>query len=346
MASRFIASLALVLVMSSVAEVAEAQTLSNQSFQLQYDASGIRSLKRTNDVHDTDYIAANGALGRLLIRYRAAPNGDWRELREMVPRTVPAGNRTIGYSLGTWQPTLAARSTGGAAVGAAGVRALNDGVVPSAPAGGGRGGGPGARAGGPGAGGPPIDAPLFTWAGSRGATQWVQYTFPGEETVSKTEVFWTTPPQSWRLLYQDGSQWKDVAARGPYALDVNAFTAVEFAPVKTMAMRLEVTMAPAATVALAEWRVGPDPVLASPPDLQVQQAFTLDGEALDWTVTLTNDAARPVEIGDLAVPFNFAERTGARGDIYTRKLLGTPTSVATGRGCIGSAATARDRISS
>ena len=29
----------------------------------------------------------------------------------------------------------------------------------------------------------------------------------------------------------------------------------------------------------------------------------------------------PVEIGDLAVPFAFAERAGARGDIYTKKLL-------------------------
>ena len=38
-------------------------------------------------------------------------------------------------------------------------------------------------------------------------------------------------------------------------------------------------------------------------------------------VTLANDDARRIEIGDLAVPFNFAERTGARGDIYTRKLL-------------------------
>ena len=35
------------------------------------------------------------------------------------------------------------------------------------------------------------DVPIFTWAGSRGATQWVQYTFPGEENVSTTDVFWT-----------------------------------------------------------------------------------------------------------------------------------------------------------
>src|SRR5262245_10831526 len=207
--SVFVAAIALLIDLFS--QPAHAQQLANEAFQLQYDATGIHSLKRTNDVYDTDYIAANGALGRLVVRYRTTRNGDWRELREMVlaPQTGP---RAIGYTLGSWQPTLAARSTGGAAVGAAGVRALNDGVVPVVNAGGGRGGGAGARGGGPGAAGAAADVPLFTWAGSRGATQWVQYTFPGDETVSKAEVFWTTPPQSWRLLYQDGLQWKEVTA--------------------------------------------------------------------------------------------------------------------------------------
>jgi hypothetical protein len=162
--------------------------------------------------------------------------------------------------------------------------------------------------------------PLFTWAGSRGATQWVQYTFPGDEIVSRAEVFWTTPPQSWRLVYQDGASWKEIATRGPYGVAANVFTAVEFAPVKTTAMRLEVTMAPTANVALAEWRVGPAPALA-PADLRVNQAFALEGDTLAWTIVLANAGARPMEIGDLAVPFNFAERAGGRSDIYTHKLL-------------------------
>ena len=130
-------------------------------------------------------------------------------------------------------------------------------------------------------------------------------------------------------------------ARRRTASTPNAFTPIEFAPVKTMAMRVEVTMAPTATVALAEWRVGPDPTLAPPADLHVDQTFALDGDALAWTITLANSGARPVEIGDLAVPFNFAERAGARGDIYTRKLLRhSLRRPATARGCTGSAATA------
>src|SRR6185436_19921415 len=108
---------------------------------------------------------------------------------------------------------------------------------------------------------------------------------------------------------------------GAYGRQTNAFSPVEFAPVKTMALRVEVTMTPDATPALAEWRVGPDPALAPAADLTVSETFRLQDEILEWTIVLTNEGARPVEIGDLAVPFTFAERAGARGDIYTKKLL-------------------------
>ena len=80
-------------------------------------------------------------------------------------------------------------------------------------------------------------------------------------------------------------------------------------------------MAKDATVGLAEWRVGDDAPIVANEDLSATQTFAFAGDALEWTVTLANTGTRPVEIGDLAVPFNFAERTGARGDIYTRKLL-------------------------
>ena len=133
------------LIVGAFTHAALADDLSNHAFRIQYDGSGIRSLKRTGDSHDTDYIAANGSLGRLLVRYRTSAHGDWRELRDLLLSDRPPGGRTIGYTLGTWLPTLAARSTAGAAVGAAGLRALNDGLVPIAPPAGrgGRGAGPG-----------------------------------------------------------------------------------------------------------------------------------------------------------------------------------------------------------
>ena len=78
------------LILAVVAAPAGADDLFNNAFRIQYDESGVRSLRRTNDVHDTDYIAANGRLGRLLVRYRTAVNGDWRELRELFQNEMTA----------------------------------------------------------------------------------------------------------------------------------------------------------------------------------------------------------------------------------------------------------------
>lgn len=94
-----------------------ADDLSNKAFQIHYDESGIRSLNRTGDVHDTDYILENGRLGRLLVRYRTATNGDWRELRELV-MTGQLPGRSVSYTLGARLPTLTSQSTAAAATGA------------------------------------------------------------------------------------------------------------------------------------------------------------------------------------------------------------------------------------
>ncbi len=227
----------------------------------------------------------------------------------------PRAGTSISYMVGARQPTLSSRSTAAAATGAAGLRGLNDGLVPDAPA------PAGGRAAGPGGGAPAFDAPVFTWSGSRGPSQWVQYTFPDDQELSRVDVFWIRPPDSWRLVYQVNGEWKEVAVRGSYGTAAGAYTSVEFEPVKTMAMRIEARMAADATVSLAEWRVGGDPQVGAAADLNVTQSFALADESLQWTVTLNNRGTRPAEIGDLAVPFPFAERTGARGDIYTKKLL-------------------------
>jgi hypothetical protein len=304
------------------------QTLAGQAFRIEYDGSGIRSLARTNDVHDTNYIAANGRLGHLVIRCRSTPQGDWREVREMVGVDRSADGRTISYIVGTRLPTLAARSTASAQVGAGSLRALNDGRVPAQPAAGrGAQGSAVPPAGGRGA---VEQIPIFTWQGARGETQWVQLTFPDAEEVSSAQVHWVsgqqagatlTLPESWRLLYRDGKAWKEVQATAPFGTEANAFTTIAFAPVRTAAMRIEVRLARDATAGVADWRIGPERIAAPLADLEVKESFTLAGEALDWTITLANAGNRPIEVGDLAVPFAFAERTPPRTEIYTHKLL-------------------------
>jgi len=134
-------ALAASLLIAGTGSAAVADDLANRAFQLQFDASGIRSLRRTADVHDTDYIAANGALGRLLIRFRSTPNGHWRELRELLlraPSSTTGGPQAIEYALGTLLPTLASKASPSAVRGVGTLRGLNDGLVPVPPGAGGR----------------------------------------------------------------------------------------------------------------------------------------------------------------------------------------------------------------
>ena len=299
------------------------QQLTNSAFQIQYDVNGIRSLKRTNDVHDTDYIAANGRLGRLMIRYRTTRNGDWRELHEMLLRQGTPSS--VSFEFGRLRPTLAQRASPIAERGVGGLRALSDGLLPAPRETSGRGAPPRT-------GQPPPEVPSFSWTvganepgaggtGAVGVTRWVQYVFASPEQVSRTQVFWNAPPRSWRLLYLDAGEWKEVQATGAYTVAPSALAAVEFAPVKTIALRLEATLEGRGPVSLSEWAVGPDPELEPPGDLNVVQTFDLNGDALEWTIRLANRTTRPIEVADLAVPLAFAERAGARGEIYTKKLM-------------------------
>ena len=64
-------------------------------------------------------------------------------------------------------------------------------------------------------------------------------------------------PQGARLLYRDGDEWKPVTLRGanavPIALD--RWCEVQFAPVATTALRLEVTQQEKWSSGVLEWRL-------------------------------------------------------------------------------------------
>ena len=79
-----------------------------------------------------------------------------------------------------------------------------------------------------------------------GTAAWIEYELKAPARVSSTKVYWFDDrrfcrlPKSWRLLYKDGDAWKPVANVEPYIVTKNAFNKVSFAPVTTVAMRLEV----------------------------------------------------------------------------------------------------------
>lgn len=285
--------------------------LSGPVFEIRYSDEGITSLKRVNDLHDTNYIVSGSALGGLIVRYRTSGENEWRQVSEIIPSGKQVGN-TISYTSGKRLPTLAEMSMVSSTSDSANLQTLNDGLIP--------------LAGRRGSGGPRT----LTIRGS-GKPQWVQYAFPEESQIETCQVYFVADsgrdnssqlPNSWRLLYRDGDEWRPVRASSAYAAQPNEFSTVNFEPVRTAAMRLELELDEGKSTDLAEWRVGPNRVLSPTGDLKVDQEFKLNGETLDWTINLANGTDKVIEIGDLAVPMPFSERTPRnRGDIYTQKLL-------------------------
>lgn len=106
------------------------------------------------------------------------------------------------------------------------------------------------------------DIPRFTWWDHRGSTEWVERRFEQPTQVSSVQVYWFDDtgrgqcrvPQSWRLLYKDGKEWKPVAATAAYGTQVDKYNRVSFTPVTTTALRVEVKLQPDASGGILEWK--------------------------------------------------------------------------------------------
>ncbi len=106
-------------------------------------------------------------------------------------------------------------------------------------------------------------ASYFDWWPVKGASERVEYAFRAPARVSEVEVYWyddtgdgeVRVPASWRVLYRDGQAWKPVQALGPYGVERNRYNRVRFAPVTASGLRLELTMQPAWSAGLQEWKV-------------------------------------------------------------------------------------------
>ena len=62
-------------------------------------------------------------------------------------------------------------------------------------------------------------------------------------------------PQSWRLLYKDGAEWRPVSGASEYGSQMDRFNRVTFDAVETRALRLEVQLQPGWSGGILEWRV-------------------------------------------------------------------------------------------
>ncbi len=106
--------------------------------------------------------------------------------------------------------------------------------------------------------------PYYHWWPKQGTTEWISYEFPSEATVSSATVYWYDDapwggcriPQSWKMYYKDAQgQWQPVSGADKYGVEKGTGNTVNFDPVKTKAVKLEIVQPADNSSGLFEWEV-------------------------------------------------------------------------------------------
>ncbi len=103
------------------------------------------------------------------------------------------------------------------------------------------------------------------WWPEKDTTEWIIYEFADTETVRQVKVYWFDDgpdggcriPHSWTLLYRSGNLWKPVNNVAPYTVTKDAYDILEFTPVTTSALKLQVRLQKEYAGGVHEWVVGP-----------------------------------------------------------------------------------------
>jgi hypothetical protein len=103
----------------------------------------------------------------------------------------------------------------------------------------------------------------FDWWPRKGASEWVEYAFEKQSTVSEVELYWfddtgrgeVRVPVSWRLLYKDGNEWKPVENASAYGVEKDHYNKVTFKSVTTTGLRLEIQSQPTFSSGIQKWKV-------------------------------------------------------------------------------------------
>ena len=106
--------------------------------------------------------------------------------------------------------------------------------------------------------------PYTHWWPKQGSTEWLSYTFPEAATVQSSTVYWYDDqpwqgckvPDSWCIYYlDDAGEWQPVQHPDGYPVQKGAPCTVNFDPVKTTAVKLEVKINKDKSAGVFEWSV-------------------------------------------------------------------------------------------
>ncbi len=107
------------------------------------------------------------------------------------------------------------------------------------------------------------EVPYYHWWPHKGTQEWIQMDFESAFTISSIEVYWFDDtgmggcriPASWRLLYQGNGRWIPVETEDRYQVEVDRFNRIDFRPVQTRAVRLEIQSQDGWAGGIHEWKI-------------------------------------------------------------------------------------------
>lgn len=105
--------------------------------------------------------------------------------------------------------------------------------------------------------------PFMHWWPAKDTTEFVQYDFDKEHTVSESKVYWFDDgpwggcriPASYKILYKKDGQWLPVKNTTPYTISKDNFNTLSFEPVTTTALRMEIQLPVDNSAGIHEWTV-------------------------------------------------------------------------------------------
>ena len=106
--------------------------------------------------------------------------------------------------------------------------------------------------------------PYYHWWPKQGTTEWISYNFPGDKEVQSATVYWYDDgpwggcrvPKSWKIYYKDAAgNWVPVSNPDKYSVNKGAANTVNFDPVTTSALKLEVVLPDDNATGIFEWEV-------------------------------------------------------------------------------------------
>lgn len=106
--------------------------------------------------------------------------------------------------------------------------------------------------------------PYTHWWPKTGSTEWIAYTFPEASEVKSATVYWYDDgpwggcrvPKAWKMYYKNAAgEWAPVADADQYPTDKGTACTVNFAPVTTKEVKIEVELPADNSAGIFEWSV-------------------------------------------------------------------------------------------